>query len=701
MGDAADIQPEAWTQWEFIDALGDGVYSVDPEGRCLFVNKAAVRILGYDGPQDLLGCNMHQTIHHTRPDGSPFPQSECPLLHTATSGHPVRLENEMLWRRDGTPFLAEYSSFPVTSGGRITGSVITFSDSSVRQDAQQRLAVQYAVSQILAGAGSDESLPVRLLEAVGAGLGWDIGLFWRKQDMTPGREVLMCVGDWRSKDAGPAQGFGQDRVGTLLEFAAGLPGKVWIMEAPIHIARLPGDPASPRQAEAARLGLRSAFAFPIMDRNAVVGAIEFYSRKQIDLDESLLEAVSTLGHQIGQTLERRRVLEDMAEAERLKAAILASAPDCVITVDAHARIVEFNVTAERVFGRTAAEVAGHDMAEIVFPPESHAAHRKAFARALEDDPAILGRRIEVNAVHGDGSRFPVEITMSRTSAGARPLFTTYLRDITLRRQEQARLRESAARFRTMANAIPQLAWMTDADGAITWYNQRWYDFTGTTFEEMAGWGWRSVQHPDHIDRVEQRLREKLRGRRGLGGHIPAAFARTARTAGSCPARCPSARSRPTSSPRASIIGWFGTNTDITTMREAEATLAAARDEAEAANRAKSTFIANMSHELRTPLSAIIGYAEMLSEEIEDGTTRPTWPATCSKIEGNARHLLGLINDVLDLSKVESGKMDAFAETFDVARWSTDVGHRRRADGEERQPLDLDLGDATRHACTRT
>ena len=96
-------------------------------------------------------------------------------------------------------------------------------------------------------------------------------------------------------------------------------------------------------------------------------------------------------------------------------------------------------------------------------------------------------------------------------------------------------------------------------------------------------------------------------------------------------------------------------------------------DAEAANRAKSSFLANMSHELRTPLSAIIGYAEMISEEIEDGTEAPDLARDVTKIEGNARHLLGLINDVLDLSKVESGKMEAFAETFDIRTAVEEVG----------------------------
>ena len=198
----ADLLPATPSQWDFIDALGDGVYGVDLQGHCTFANRAAIRILGYAAATDLIGRNMHALIHHTRPDGSAYPQSECPLLHTATSGHPVRLENEMLWRRDGTPFYAEYSSFPVISQGVVTGSVVTFNDTSVRQDAQKRLAVQHAVSQVSAGDGTPETLPIRILEAICAGLGWDIGLFWRRQESAPGHEVMCCVADWRSHDAG-------------------------------------------------------------------------------------------------------------------------------------------------------------------------------------------------------------------------------------------------------------------------------------------------------------------------------------------------------------------------------------------------------------------------------------------------------------------------------------------------------------------
>ncbi|MCB0220830.1 MAG: response regulator [Chrysiogenetes bacterium] len=123
-------------------------------------------------------------------------------------------------------------------------------------------------------------------------------------------------------------------------------------------------------------------------------------------------------------------------------------------------------------------------------------------------------------------------------------------------------------------------------------------------------------------------------------------------------------------------GEIGTLTDrfnemVTSIEQRDEELNQARDDAEAANQAKSTFLANMSHELRTPLNAIIGYSEMLQEDAED-MGEDMFVSDLGKINSAGKHLLGLINSVLDLSKIEAGKMDFYLEDFDVAATLNEV-----------------------------
>jgi signal transduction histidine kinase len=126
----------------------------------------------------------------------------------------------------------------------------------------------------------------------------------------------------------------------------------------------------------------------------------------------------------------------------------------------------------------------------------------------------------------------------------------------------------------------------------------------------------------------------------------------------------SVRAVPVQSRDGSIREWVGLHSDITDRKEVEEDLRRAKEAAESANRTKSQFLANMSHELRTPLNAVIGYSEMLREEAQD-LALDSFVPDLEKIGAAGRHLLALINDILDLSKIEAGKMELFLEDFAV------------------------------------
>ena len=203
------------------------------------------------------------------------------------------------------------------------------------------------------------------------------------------------------------------------------------------------------------------------------------------------------------------------------------------------------------------------------------------------------------------------------------------------------LRTREAEYRALANSIPTLAWMANADGWIFWYNARWYEYTGTTPSQMEGWGWQSVHHPETLASVLDRWRASIVTGQPFEMTFPL-------RAANGDFRAFLTRVVPVRDDNGAILRWFGTNTDV----ELESRL---RREAEDANRAKSEFLASMSHELRTPLNAVGGYAELLEMGIH-GPVNDAQRDAIGRIKRSQRHLLALINDLLNFAKLEAGRV---------------------------------------------
>ncbi len=121
-----------------LESAGEGIFGVGPEGRITFINPAAWRMLGYE-PDELNDQSIHARIHHTRPDGSPYPREECPMFRSFRDNEVSKIENEVLWRKDGSSFPVQYTSTPIRKGDEVVGTVVTFSDITERKKTEEAL----------------------------------------------------------------------------------------------------------------------------------------------------------------------------------------------------------------------------------------------------------------------------------------------------------------------------------------------------------------------------------------------------------------------------------------------------------------------------------------------------------------------------------------------------------------------------------
>ncbi|WP_158508701.1 PAS domain-containing protein [Gemmatirosa kalamazoonensis] len=584
--------------------------------------------------------------------------------------------------------------------------------------------------------------------------------------------------------------------------AAGSCGTAAYRRARVIVRDIATDPLwADYRAVAEPFGLAACWSTPIFDAEGrILGTFAMYydePREPTAADVALTETATLLSANIITRARVARALRARTEsAEQLAAALrqretelrssharLRAALDASSTStwewDMRTNAVDCDEGLFRLFGVDPAEASG---SFELFVSHIHADDRDRVIAAAQRCARDGGEfDEEFRTVWPDGSlRWAVDKGKVVLGDDGRPRFLIgACVDVTDRRVRDAQ-------FRALAESIPQLAWMADADGAIYWYNERWYEYTGTTLEDVRGWGWTALQHPEHVERVVERIRRSfdtgepwedtfpLRGRDGRY-------------------RWFLSRAQPIRDANARIVRWFGTNTDINELREVEQArdralaaaqferqrlyevfmqapaaiavlegpahvftvanpryqeliggrdvigapvrdalpellgqgffellddvfrsgtvhserervvrldkrgdgvpeevfvdfvyqpledaggttfgvlvhavdvtgqvrarqeIAAARVEAERANRAKSDFLAAMSHDLRTPLNAIGGYADLTAEGVY-GPVNDAERGAMERIRKASDHLLSLINDILGFAKVEAGRI---------------------------------------------
>jgi PAS domain S-box-containing protein len=335
--------------------------------------------------------------------------------------------------------------------------------------------------------------------------------------------------------------------------------------------------------------------------------------------------------------DRRQNEQGFRDSERRYREIVETANEGIWTLDDQAKITFVNRRMADLVGYLPGEMIGQRKWDFMFG-EDVAAMKALFERRRL---GVAEEVVDIRFRHHDGREIwtlmaarPLHDGAGRF-IGALDLFS----DITERRRAEQALRDSEERFRTLADNIAQLAWMADETGRVFWYNRRWFEYTGRTLEEMQGWGWQEVHHPDHVQSVIEKISRCFE----TGEIWEDTFPLRARDG---TYRWFLSRALPIRDERGAITRWFGTNTDVTDRREAEEALLEA-------DRRKDEFLAVVAHELRGPLAPILTAARILQMK---GPPDSQLQKPRETIIRQTMQLSKLVDDLLDVGRITAGKL---------------------------------------------
>lgn len=320
-------------------------------------------------------------------------------------------------------------------------------------------------------------------------------------------------------------------------------------------------------------------------------------------------------------------------------------------------------------GQNYEEYQGYGWATAVHPEDAPSTV-EAWNEAVQECKAfVFEHRVKIK--DGNWGLFSIRAIPILKGDGSIREWVGVHTNITQQRKAEEMIRGNAERFRTLANSISQLAWMANPDGWIYWYNQRWYDYTGTTLEEMQGWGWQKVHHPEHIDRVMAFTKQAWNGNEPFEITFPLKGKNNN-------FRWFLTKAYPVKNSDGKVLEWIGTNTDI--------------DDYKKAIELKDEFLGIASHELKTPLTSLKAFSYILETKLQQAENTEAL-TLLSKMNKQVDKLTTLVMELLDVTKIENGQLELIKENFNFSGLVQEIADEMQRSNPSHQ-INVDIGEET-------